>query len=357
MDYSDELKILTDKILKYKDQVTTEEATKMAFIVPFFDLLGYDTRNPFEFVPEFTADIGIKKGEKVDYAIVIDGQPQILIEAKHITENLENHDNQLVRYFHATKAKIGILTNGIIYKFYTDLEEQNKMDAKPFLEINMLSLKENEILELKKFFKTNFDINNILSSAETLKYSNSIRKLLKEEFESPSDEFTTFILSKVYDGVKTQTIKDKFKPIVKDSISVFMNDLVRNKLEGALASSGTSQISPIEPAEQDLDEDRIVTTEEEMQSYYMTKAILAEIGISERITYKDTVRYFNITLDNNIRKWICRFYLNTSNKYISFPDLKNKGNEKKILIDKIDDVYKFKTELFNIINELEPKNN
>lgn len=356
MDYIDELKTLTDKIIKYKDQVTTEEATKMAFIVPFFDLLGYDTRNPFEFVPEYTADLGIKKGEKVDYAIVIDGQPQILIEAKHITENLDNHDNQLVRYFHATKAKIGILTNGIIYKFYTDLEELNKMDAKPFLEINMLVLKENEVNELKKFFKSNFDINNILSTAETLKYSNAIRKLLKEEFENQSDDFTNFITSKVYDGVKTQNIKDKFKPIIKDSISVFVNDLVRNKLEGALTGPAIPAVQQNNEPEQ-VEEDRIVTTEEELHSYYMTKSILAELNLSDRVTYRDTIRYFNILLDDSNRKWICRFYLNTANKYVAFPDFDSKGAERKFPIEKIEDIYKFKAELINTVNGIESRNN
>ena len=136
MDFAEQLKLLIDKIIKYKDQINTEEATKTAFIMPFFDLLGYDTRNPIEFIPEFTCDIGTKKGEKIDYAIHIDNQPTILIECKWCGENLEKHDAQLMRYFSVSQAKIGILTNGIIYKFFTDLEETNKMDSKPLLEIN-----------------------------------------------------------------------------------------------------------------------------------------------------------------------------------------------------------------------------
>ena len=150
MDFAEQLKLLIDKIIKYKDQINTEEATKTAFIMPFFDLLGYDTRNPIEFIPEFTCDIGTKKGEKIDYAIHIDNQPTILIECKWCGENLEKHDAQLMRYFSVSQAKIGILTNGIIYKFFTDLEETNKMDSKPFLEINLLSIRDNEIVELKK---------------------------------------------------------------------------------------------------------------------------------------------------------------------------------------------------------------
>lgn len=95
--------------------------------MPFFSLLGYDVFDPHEFIPEFTADVGIKKGEKVDYAITKDGKPIILIEAKWCGDNLEKHGSQLFRYFGTTSAKFGILTNGIIYKFYTDLDESNKM--------------------------------------------------------------------------------------------------------------------------------------------------------------------------------------------------------------------------------------
>lgn len=118
--------------------VQTEEATKTAVIMPFFAMLGYDVFNPQEFVPEFTADVGIKKGEKVDYAIVKDGTPVILIECKSITENLERHDSQLFRYFGTSEAKFAILTNGLQYRFYTDLDNANKMDEDPFLTINIL---------------------------------------------------------------------------------------------------------------------------------------------------------------------------------------------------------------------------
>ena len=207
MDFKDGILELGKKIEKYKDRVVNEEMTKTAFILPFFDLLGYDTRNPFEFHAEFTADVADAKGEKVDYAILIDDIPRILVEAKDCTNPLDKADKQLMRYFNVTEAKIGILTNGIIYKFYTDLEQPNIMDSKPFLEINLLKIKDNEINELKKFFKSSFDIDTILNSAEELKYSNSIKKLLKSEFEEPSENFIMFILNEVYDGIKTQKSK------------------------------------------------------------------------------------------------------------------------------------------------------
>lgn len=353
MDFKDGVLELAKKIEKYKDRVTNEEMTKTAFILPFFELLGYDTRNPFEFHAEFTADIADAKGEKVDYAILIDDVPRILIEAKDCNNQLDKADKQLMRYFNVTEAKIGILTNGIIYKFYTDLEQPNIMDSKPFLEINVLNIKDNEIFELKKFFKSSFDIATILSSAEELKYSNSIKKLLKTEFEEPSDSFITFILNEVYDGIKTQKIKDKFSQIIKKSISEFLTDTVRTKLEGALEVNKNEEIK-VEDSENEIQEDskknNVNTTEEEIRGLAIVKSLLhGEIELN-RIFYKDTTGYFNILLDNNIRKWICRLYFNTDNKYISFPEIDSNGNktnkEIKILLENnLDSIYDLKSKI------------
>jgi hypothetical protein len=140
MDFKDLIKQLSEKIEKVKENLQTEEATKNALIMPFLQALGYDIFNPLEVVPEFTCDIGTKKGEKIDYAILKDDKPVVLIECKHWQQNLNLHDNQLLRYFNVSNAKFGVLTNGIIYKFYTDLETPHKMDEKPFLEVHFVSL-------------------------------------------------------------------------------------------------------------------------------------------------------------------------------------------------------------------------
>ncbi len=165
MDFIDQLKQFSQRVENLKDSLQTEEATKTSLIMPFFSLLGYDIFNPNEFVPEFTADVGIKKGEKVDYAIFLDGKPTILIECKWIGEPLQRHDSQLFRYFGTTSAKFAILTNGRHYKFFTDLEEPNKMDEKPFLEIDMLNIKDVRVPEVKKFSKSTFDITTIVDTA------------------------------------------------------------------------------------------------------------------------------------------------------------------------------------------------
>lgn len=165
MDLKDYLIQIADRITKTKESILTEEATKMSFIVPVISALGYDVYNPLEVVPEFTYDAGIKKGEKIDYAIHLDGRPIILVECKHCKENLEQHDSQLMRYFNVSKARFAILTNGIEYKFFTDFDDKNVMNSKPFLVINMLDLPDKDISHLKKFHKSHYDESNILSSA------------------------------------------------------------------------------------------------------------------------------------------------------------------------------------------------
>lgn len=141
MEFSEQLLQFAKRVDVLKDSISTEEATKTSLIMPFFSLLGYDVFDPSEFLPEFTADVGIKKGEKVDYAILQDGKPVIIIEAKSVQRNLEKHDSQLFRYFATTSAKFAILTNGIRYRFFTDLDNSNKMDELPFLDFNLLHLR------------------------------------------------------------------------------------------------------------------------------------------------------------------------------------------------------------------------
>ena len=215
---------LIENIKLYKDKISTEEATKTSLIIPFFELLGYDIRNPLEFTPEFVADVGTKKGEKVDYAITLNDKLQILIEAKTVSDNLTKHYNQLVRYFSVTKAKIAILTNGIIYKFFTDLDEPNLMDEKPFLEIDLLNLNKDSLNEIKKFTKEEFDINKIILSAENLKYANEVKKfLLSEIFEEQGENFIDFVMSQTYDGRKSKSWKMKMTAIIKNTFSMQVN--------------------------------------------------------------------------------------------------------------------------------------
>ena len=345
MDFNESIKQLSERVEKMKDSVGTEEATKMSLIVPLFQILGYDVFNPSEFCPEYIADVGIKKGEKVDYAILEDGKPNILIECKSCAEQLDKHSSQLFRYFGTTPAKFGILTNGLIYRFYTDLEESNKMDLVPFLELDMLNLKDSAIVELKKFCKENFDKEKIFSTAEELKYSSLIKNLLSSEFDSPSEDFVRFILNNIYDGQKNQRVIEKFTPVIKKAFSSFVNEIVNNKISSALSDD-----SDDEPIQTDIPSEpvsKIVTTEEEIESFYIVRGMLAEAVPVEDIVHRDTESYFGILYKDNNRKPICRINLDKKNKQLLIPD-ENKKFE-RFYINSLNDLYKYKKQLIEVV--------
>lgn len=344
----DELKEISELIPEQKEKLLTEEATKNALIMPFIKALGYNVFNPSEVVPEFTADVGTKKGEKVDYAIMIDGTPAILIECKPCNSNLaKEHASQLYRYFSVTESKFGILTNGINYLFYTDIEKPNKMDSKPFFEVNMEELRPDVIKELKKFSKSVFDFNEILYSASELKYIREIKKILANELEQPSEDFVKFFAKQVYHGILTANVKEKFEGITKNALNQFIKDQVNSRLKSALDASDDKGENKEELTEQPSRESRIVTTEDEWEGFYIVRAILSEIINIERVNMRDTISYCGILLDNNNRKSICRLRFNTSQKYLGLVDENKK--EEKVLIESVSDIYKYSEQLKNIV--------
>lgn len=356
MELSDEINKLSTRISEKSDRVETEEATKTAFILPFIRLvLGYDHTDPDEVVPEFTADVGIKKGEKVDYAIMIDGKPVILMECKSAKRDLDKeHASQLFRYFSVTDAKFGILTNGIIYRFYTDIDEPNRMDKKPFFELDVTNATDSDVKELEKFTKSAFDLEYILESACELKYKNEIKKLMAEQFKEPSDEFVRFFAKKVYTGVLTKNVKDQFTQITKLALNQFIKERVDERLAKALISenieeTGTEEISFKK------DKDEIITSEEEWEGFYIVRAILSEVVDPSRVFIRDRKSYCGVLLDDNQKKVICRMHFNsTKQKYVGFFDsqertAKGARIEDKIAINDINDIYKYSEKLKNTV--------
>lgn len=342
MDFRDKLKQLSDRIDRLKENIQTEEATKNAFIMPFLQILGYDVFDPIEVVPEMVCDIGTKKGEKIDYCIQRDGEPIILVECKHWAQNLSLHDNQLLRYFHVSKAKFGVLTNGIIYKFYSDIDESNKMDETPFLEVDLTKLKDTQIEELKKFHKSYFNISEILSSASELKYMSELRRIIANEFSDPSVDFVKLVGKQAYNGSFTTRITEQFTPLVKRAINEHISEIISNRLNAAIQQSATSSThvdeteSATPPAGTDENKG-VVTTDEELEAFQIIRAILAPYIDPARIYYRDALNYFTVILDDNKYKNICRLYLNTeNNKRVS---IIQDGLETKYQISNILDLY------------------
>ena len=318
MEFADKLKEFCKRIKNLKPNIKTEEATKTSMIMPFFSLLGYDVFNPLEFVPEYTADVGIKKGEKVDYAIIDKKQnPIILIEAKYCGEDLGKHGSQLFRYFATTPAKFGILTNGIIYQFYTDLDEQNKMDKQPFLTVNLLSLKESVIPYLQKFEKPSFNISDATAKANELRYSEQIKQFISSQIDNPSDSFVNYVISDIHKGRKTQRVIEDFRPLVKRAFIQLINDKVSEKIKTALDSemvAAESKQATIVPPEKVND---TVQSTEKLEGFFIVKALVYECLNGHEITCKDNATISEVLIDDVPEKWVCRIDYAEKKLYIN----------------------------------------
>jgi len=346
MDLIDQLRELALRIAKIKDSVQTEEATKNAMIMPFIQILGYNVFDPLEVTPELIADVGTKKGEKVDYAILKDNKPIILFECKKIGSDLNiNHASQLFRYFHVTEARFGVLTNGITYHFFTDLEQPNKMDEKPFFEFNILEFKDQHIDELKKFTKSAFDLEQILNTASELKYTRAIQNTLAEWMTKPSEDFVRIICAEVINGKRiTPAIKEQFTQITKKAFHQLIGDRINERLKIAMTPESDSKNGNAEPlATFETNIDETILTAEELEGFQIIRAILREIVDPRRVIIRDAKSYCAVLFDDNNRKPISRLrFNNTSKMMLGLFD----GKEEKILpLSDLADIYKYADQL------------
>lgn len=349
MDFIERINVLARRIPQIQNNLLTEEATKNALIMPFLDkVLGWDVYDPTEVIPEFTADTASKKGEKVDYALMKDGEVQILIECKKYGEKLTiKHASQLFRYFSVTNARLAILTNGAEYQIFTDSDAPNKMDEKPFLKFDLESIDEHIIPEVKKLAKSVFNIDSIVSSAGELKYLSQIKKIIAEQFKEPEEEFVRFFASRSYEGTLTPKVKQQFYDITHKALMQFLSDSINERLKTALSNDKTaSEAQQQEVIVKTEDEKaKVVTTSEEIEGYNIIKAILRQKVDLSRVIARDTQSYFGILLDDNNRKPLCRLHFNAKQKYLGIigPD----KDETRHPIDKLDDIFNFSEHLLN----------
>lgn len=287
-----QIRILSEKILKLKETINTEEATKTAFILPLFQILGYDIFNPQELAAEVISDIGGKKGEKVDYVLFKDKSPIIIVECKKWGEDLNSHINQLIRYYHTSKVKFGLLTNGIEYRFFTDLDKSNVMDQEPFFIFNILNFTENDLDILLLFCKNAFAEKNIISAAEELKYLSKIKNVILSELQSPSKEFSDLLIRKIYDGRVTTKIFESYNNLINKALGeLFQKEVI----EEEKCSS-------------------IITTEEEIAFY--NKIVESFPNYSTRLSYKDFKGHFSVIVEGYSRRCVAKAHFNGKKKYI-----------------------------------------
>lgn len=358
MDFADRIRAHAVRVGELQAHAATEEATKMSLIVPFLKTLGYDATDPRVVIPEFCADVGTKKNEKVDYAIKRGDDIIILIEAKKVGDCLDaGRATQLHRYFHGIpSAKIAILTDGVVYKFFTDLDQPNIMDDKPFMMFDFNAIEEPLIAELKKLCNDCFDVDVALSAAQDLKYLGQMKKIVAKEIQNPEDELVKYFAKQVYAKPIFASMLEPLRAHVRTAFEHYINDTINSRLQGAmqpnsyfLKTTADSEAAPAEDGGEVAEgtpsrEDRIVTTEEEVDGYLIVKAILREVVDVERVVMRDTISYCGILLDDNNRKPLCRMHFNSDKvKYFEVFDENRKGTKHKI--EKLNDLYKFANEL------------
>lgn len=355
MGFMDDLQKLSLQVNERKNHISNEEMTKHSLIIPFLQTLGFDVFNPLEIRPEYIADFGKKKGEKVDYAIFKDSQVIFFLEAKSVQENLNNHDAQLSRYFNAvSEVKLAILTNGLEYRFYTDLENSNMMDEKPFYILDILNIKESDVQILNNFRKESFNKDSLMKYAEELVYTSNLNSILKDLLRNPSDDFVRLLIRDFSNTRITTNVIEKFKPFVKNAIHNAILDIVNKGLSqqtpeiNKSVEEETPKVETIQTNDSDSKKREIVTTEEELEGFEIIKNILTKNSRNiTAVSYKDTVDYFGI-FNKNVNHWFIRFFYNSeTNKHIAirlypekvtteFPDVKYRTRQSEDNVIRVD---------------------
>ncbi len=328
MVFIEDIAKVAEKVRKGAELVKGEQATKMSLINPFFSALGYDIFDPTEVIPEFIADfatISSKQREKVDYAIKIKEDIVMIVEAKARDQKPTAHDGQLRKYFNClVKTKVAIVTNGIEYRFFTDLLEKNIMDDEPFFSFNILNYEQKQIDSLKLFHRDNFDYIQIKNYAEEMVYLRGMTKIIDNILRTPSDDFIKLLISQfkkehpnyVVGGNITPKMIQKFKPLIEKSIK---NSLVELMTQGISREMGkditvSPEIDEAEPIELELETSAIETTDEELEAFAKVKTIASRSKIYKlEVQYKDVASYFGLNVGRTTW-WFLRFYLTPKKK-------------------------------------------
>ncbi len=367
MDLADHLSDIAHRAKNQIQHMETEESIKTSLVLPFIQALGYDVFNPLEVVPEFTADFGLKRGEKVDYALKAAGNVVMVMECKKAGMRLETqHAAQLYRYYSVSEAKFGVLTDGLRYLFYTDLDAPNVMDERPFFEFNLLRFDGADVARLKQFSRDIFDSHNIRTDATEMRTLKAVKSELLAELDSPSSEFVRTIASRVQPNQNvTAAIREKFSELIKKVNQQILQEKAQELLSNASNSSNPAswtQAAPLDSGEDvkqtdegdeademdaQVTERSIVTTVEEKEAFRIIQTIASEVTDPENIFMRDSLSYCGILFTDNNRKTIARLRLDKKKKP-TISILLN-GEETRYPVTKLTDILKVKEQLIQAI--------
>jgi hypothetical protein len=351
MEFENTISELQATLRKHRAKLLTEEAAKTTLVLPFLRALGYDIFNPDEVIPEFVCDVGTKKGEKVDYAICVGGEIQVLVECKPANGDLSiKHASQLYRYFAATDARIALLTNGVLYRFFTDADKTNMMDDRPFFTFDLDNYKKSDLRTLAAFQRADFNLERIVSHAGALKLQSEVTAELRKEFSEPSDDLIRLIAGRLHDGRLTEAVRERFRNAIANSISSLIRDGINERLESAISHGGAIDEVPPTP----VDDDGVETTEAEIDGFNIIRAICASKVSPARIVIRDAKSYCAVLLDNNNRRTIARMHFNSPT--VRYLGVFSGKDETRLPVSEPVDIYHHQKALLARIVELEAGN-
>lgn len=294
------------------DVVGNEQATKEHLIGPFFSELGWK-RDPKTWRAEYDADFnGKRKGEKVDYAVLQNNEPIMLIECKAYSpkeKSLAARDGQLARYFAATSAKISVITNGVVYRFFTDLEKDNIQDLEPFFIFDCAAPTKTDIDALERFTAARFDAKLIREWASDHQFTSRLKRFLSSMVTRPNDTpgLAHYLLEHTYAGPRSQRIVQRVNEQIPDIMNEVLGEVIRDRF--ASASQGSTS---------ELSDNGVVTTDEEKAAYASIQGILAGAGRNlEELTFVDKKNWMNVS-HRRKGNWFVRLCFNEEPKSVLF---------------------------------------
>lgn len=309
---------------------TTEETTKQALILPFLDILGFSPYDPQKVKAEYGADFpGVKASERVDYALFCQGIPVMFIEAKAYKEKIDNHCPQLSRYFNATpEVTISAITNGVEWRFFTDLKEKNIMDSAPFLKMRMDEITDADAEQLFRFRHDKFKPEALRTLAEESVFLSAFTKTISSSLRDVDQEFVRYVAGRSnVERQLNQRFLDSITPLVKQAVELSVSAMVVSGLSGKNSTIENINNEDIENNDTnttvderadiiDPENPNIVTTYNERVLF---EKIVSIIGPEHNIQYKDTASYFNILYQGKTNRWIVRYFDKKNKASIQLP--------------------------------------
>lgn len=326
--FKNRLKLHSEHVKNVGLHCTTEETTKQALILPFLDILGFSPYDPQKVKAEYGADFpGVKANERVDYALFCQGIPVMFIEAKAYKEKIDNHCPQLSRYFNSTpEVTISAITNGVEWRFFTDLKEKNIMDPTPFLKIRMDEITDSDAEQLFRFRHDKFKPEALRTLAEESVYLSAFTKTISSSLREVDQEFVRYVASRSsVERQLNQRFLESITPLVKQAVELSVSAIVVSGLSGKSSAESvhdevnddhSHEISDAQADIVDPDNPNIVTTHNERLLF---EKIASIIGTEHDIQYKDTASYFGVLYQGKTNRWIVRYYDKKSKSSIQLP--------------------------------------